>query len=187
MELEHRPRLEPVAKRQRGLCPEVRCSNRRRARVRGLGGQGHLVVGGCPMKGAVPQAETQQGPGIWPLFTGMGGPQRDQCAENADVVVVCRRVVRPLILLAVPALWKRTSSCSLAAEVLRARANVQDAVGLIEARTAKSIEPTIVPCPTDPAGGLGCSTAARFCASAPKRWSAPYQRLGDHQRELAPR
>ena len=71
--------------------------------------EGHLVVGVLPDEGSGEERQSTAELDL-ALFTGMGKARN---VLSADVVVICGGGGRPLILLAVPPLW-RNFFCSLA-------------------------------------------------------------------------
>jgi uncharacterized protein (TIGR00725 family) len=107
--------------------------------------EGHLVVGVLPDEGS---GDDRQGTAEvdLALFTGMGKARNVINVLSADVVVVCGgggpgtaseaahalNAGRPLILLAVPALW-HDFFCSLS-EGVESASDVQECCRLIEAR-----------------------------------------------------
>jgi uncharacterized protein (TIGR00725 family) len=107
--------------------------------------EGHLVVGVLPDEGKGDERQSTADLDL-ALFTGMGKARNVINVLSADVVVVCGgggpgtaseaahalNAGRPLILLAVPPLW-REFFCSLAAGVEIA-SDVQECCRLIEAR-----------------------------------------------------
>ena len=119
-------------------------ANRGAARV-----EGHLVVGVLPYEG---NGADRQGTAELDLalFTGMGKARNVINVLSADVVVVCGgggpgtasetahalNAGRPLILLAVPSLW-REFFCSLGKGV-QSSSDVQECCRLIEARLTEA-------------------------------------------------
>ncbi|MEY4771030.1 MAG: hypothetical protein RLZZ346_285 [Cyanobacteriota bacterium] len=111
--------------------------------------EGHLVVGVLPDEG---NGEDRQRTAVLDLavFTGMGKARNVINVLSADVVVICGgggpgtaseaahalNAGRPLILLAVPSLW-REFFCSLGKEVQSAT-DVQECCLLIEARLTEA-------------------------------------------------
>ena len=107
--------------------------------------EGHLVVGVLPDEGNDDDRQKTADLDL-ALFTGMGKARNVINVLSADVVVVCGgggpgtaseaahalNAGRPLILLAVPALW-REFFCSLA-EGVETASDVQECCRLIEAR-----------------------------------------------------
>jgi uncharacterized protein (TIGR00725 family) len=111
--------------------------------------EGHLVVGVLP-GGGQGQGRQHTAELDLALFTGMGQARNLINVLSADVVVVCGgggagtaseaahaiKAKRPVILLAVPPLW-REFFCSLSAEVQSAN-DVADCCALIVARLNKT-------------------------------------------------
>ena len=111
--------------------------------------EGHLVVGVLPDEGKGDDRQDSAEPDL-ALFTGMGKARNVINVLSADVVVICGgggpgtaseaahalNGGRPLILLAVPPLW-RDFFCSLGKGVESAR-DVQECCRLIEARLTEA-------------------------------------------------
>jgi uncharacterized protein (TIGR00725 family) len=111
--------------------------------------EGHLVVGVLPDEGSGGHRQNTADLDL-ALFTGMGKARNVINVLSADVVVICGgggpgtaseaahalNGGRPLILLAVPALW-REFFCSLAAGV-ESTSDVQECCRLIEARLTEA-------------------------------------------------